>query len=76
MVTVYSMTDCPWCEKVKKYLKSKGIEYKDINVEDDLEGRKALMALDKRAGVPMTVVDNNYVLGFERDQLDALLGLQ
>ena len=26
MVKVYSITTCPWCEKVKKYLKSKNVE--------------------------------------------------
>ena len=27
MVKVYSINDCPWCEKVKKYLKSKNVEF-------------------------------------------------
>lgn len=33
MVKVYSITTCPWCEKVKKYLKSKNVEFEEHNIE-------------------------------------------
>ena len=35
MVKVYSMTSCPWCVKAKKYLESKGVEYQNLNIEED-----------------------------------------
>ena len=33
MVKVYSITQCPWCDKVKKYLKSRGVAYEEHNIE-------------------------------------------
>lgn len=33
MVKVYSITTCPWCDKVKKYLKSKNVAYEEHNIE-------------------------------------------
>ena len=33
MVKVYSITQCPWCDKVKKYLKSTNIAFEEHNIE-------------------------------------------
>ena len=27
MVKVYSINECPWCEKTKKYLKSRNVDF-------------------------------------------------
>jgi glutaredoxin 3 len=75
MVKLYSISDCPWCEKVKKYLESKGVEYVNIDIEEDMEGRKELISLTKEESVPTTYVDGSYVIGFEKEQLDKMLNL-
>jgi glutaredoxin 3 len=75
MVKLYSISDCPWCAKVKKYLESKGVDYDDVDVEEDMEGRKELISLTKQESVPTTYVDGSFVVGFEKEQLDKLLDL-
>ena len=45
MVTVYSKNNCPFCVRAKQLLESKGVEYTEINIENDLESRQ--MLLDK-----------------------------
>lgn len=73
MIKVYSIPDCPWCQKVKKYLDSKSVEYKDINVEEDMEGKKELVALTKQLSVPTISLGERFVIGFEREKLDELI---
>lgn len=75
MVKVYSIPDCPWCEKVKKYLDSRGVAYENINVQDDMEGRKEFIALTKQQSVPTVYSNGKFVIGFEREELDSLLNL-
>ena len=75
MVKVYSMPDCPWCEKTKKYLESKGVKYENVNVQDDIAGRKEMISLTNQQTLPVVNVDGNFVLGFEKEQLDKLLKL-
>ncbi len=75
MVKVYTVSDCPWCAKVKKYLDSKGVMYENIDVEEDFEGRQEMMDLTKQESAPTTVKDGRFVIGFEKDQLDKLLDL-
>ena len=72
MVKVYSFETCPWCDKVKKYLKSKNVEYEVRDIELDEEAAKECVDTT----VPVTNVDGkNYVLGFDKPKIDALLGL-
>jgi len=76
MVKVYSIPGCPWCEKVKKYLKLKNVAYEELNVEDDDEARNELYKISGDQVVPVTTIDGkNYVLSFDKAKLDALLNL-
>jgi len=75
MVKVYSVPTCSWCQKTKAYLKSKGISYVDINVEQDLEGRKQLLSLSKQGSVPVVDINGKIILGFDRQKIDEYLSL-
>ncbi|KEI00862.1 glutathione S-transferase N-terminal domain-containing protein [Clostridium botulinum] len=75
MVKVYSIPDCPWCEKVKRYLDSKQVDYEDINVKEDIEGKEEMISLTNQRSVPVITVDGAIVIGFEKGKLDDLLNL-
>ncbi len=47
MVKVYSITECPWCDKVKKYLKSKDIPYEEHNIEVNEVTCQGMLCLDR-----------------------------
>ncbi|WP_163192934.1 glutaredoxin family protein [Clostridium thermarum] len=74
-VKVYSTTTCPWCVKAKDYLKSKGIAYEDINVSLDSAAAKEMIEKSGQRGVPVLDINGNIVVGFDRPQIDKLLGL-
>ena len=73
MVKVYSIPDCPWCVKVKKYLNSKNIEFEDINVQENVDGREEMISLTNQSSVPVINIDGNVIIGFEKEKLDSLL---
>ncbi len=75
MVKVYSIPDCPWCVKVKKYLNSKNIEFEDINVQENVDGREEMISLTNQSSVPVINIDGNVIIGFEKEKLDSLLNL-
>lgn len=43
MITVYSKNNCPFCDRAKALLESKGIEFKTIMMEDHPDAREFLM---------------------------------
>lgn len=73
MVKVYSTTSCPWCKKAKDYLKSKNIEFADLNVETDLEAREEMINLSNQRAVPVINIDGNIIVGFDKPAIDSLL---
>ena len=77
MVKVYTIQSRPWCAKVKKFLKSKGVEFEELDIEKDPAAREAckkLTGIDW--AVPVTTIDNeNYVIDFDKNALDELLCL-
>ena len=76
MVKVYSFETCPWCNKVKKYLQSKNVEYEVRDIELDEEAAKECEKISGDLTVPVTTVDGkNFVLGFDKAKIDALLGI-
>ncbi|MBQ9442007.1 MAG: glutathione S-transferase N-terminal domain-containing protein [Selenomonadaceae bacterium] len=76
MVKVYSFESCPWCNKLKKYLTSRGVEYEVRDIELDEEAAKECQKISGDLTVPVTTVDGkNYVLGFDKAKIDALLGI-
>ena len=68
MVKVYSITTCPWCEKVKKYLKSKNVEFEEHNIELSEEDREECYKISGDG-------KDDFVVSFDKAKLDALLGL-
>lgn len=76
MVKVYSISECPWCEKAKKYLKSRNVEFEEHNIELNDDDRDACYALSGDLVVPVvTSDDKTYVMGFDKAKLDELLEL-
>ncbi len=74
MVKVYTITSCPWCDKVKKYLQSKGVEFEAHNIETNEDDYKECLRISGDEMVPVTTIDGkNFVLGFDKAKLDELL---
>lgn len=72
-VTVYSTPTCPYCKRAKDYLTQKGILFTDYNVGKDREKAKEMIEKSKQMGVPVIVVGDDIVVGFNQAKLDSLL---
>ena len=72
-VIVYSTPTCPYCKRVKDYLTQKGVSFSDYNVAEDREKAKEMIDKSKQMGVPVIIIDNDVVVGFNQAKLDSLL---
>ncbi|HAH96534.1 MAG TPA: NrdH-redoxin [Firmicutes bacterium] len=72
-IKVYTTATCPWCTKVKSYLSDKGLEYQEIDVGRDSESVEEMIALTGQRNVPVTVIDGEVIVGFDREALDQQL---
>ena len=56
MITIYSKNNCPFCDRAKALLESKGIAYHSINIEEQPDHREVLVDLGLRS-VPQIFKD-------------------
>ncbi len=75
-VVVYSTPTCGPCKAAKAFLASKGVAFQEINVAEDVEGREELIRQTGQLAVPVIVVGDEVVLGFNRPRLTEVLGLE
>ena len=75
MVKVYSTNVCPWGVKAKDYLKSKGIEFEELNVQEDMAAREEMVAKTKQMGVPVLDINGTFIVGFDKPAIDKALNL-
>ncbi|SFC80524.1 glutaredoxin family protein [Clostridium uliginosum] len=69
MIKVYSTDSCPWCVKVKNYLKSQNVEFEDLNVQDDMIAREEMIKKSNQMGVPVLDINNNIIIGFDKSAI-------
>lgn len=73
-VTVYSTPSCPFCHKLKDYLKEKNIEFEDVDVSTDEAKTKEMVKKSGQMGVPVADIDGKIIVGFDKAKIDKALG--
>jgi glutaredoxin-like YruB-family protein len=74
-VTVYSTPTCPWCKKVKSFLKENNVTFKDIDVSSDEKAAKEMMDKSGQMGVPVIDANGTIITGFDESKLKSALKL-
>ena len=72
-VKVYSTQTCPWCHKVKEFLKEKGVKYDDIDVGADQKAANEMVEKSGQMGVPVTDIDGTIIVGFDKEAIEKAL---
>ncbi len=75
-VVVYSTANCPWCVKVKDFLKRNGVPFEERNAQLNPEYALEVQRKSGGAAVPVTDVDGKIIIGFNPAKLKAALGIQ
>lgn len=63
-ITIYSTLVCPYCVAAKNFLKSQGLEWKEVRVDLDPAEREKMVAMAKRTSVPQIFVGQTHVGGY------------
>lgn len=75
-VIVYSTEACPWCHRVKDFLRQHNIEFQDIDVSmDDIKARE-MAEKSGQLGVPVIDIDGGIIIGFDQNAIKEALKLK
>ena len=73
-ITVYSTQNCPYCRMTKAFLEKHGVPYESLDVGADTEAAQKMIELSGQRGVPVIMVDDEVIVGFDSERLNELFG--
>ena len=73
MIKIYSTPACPFCQMAKNFFAEKGLEYEEFDVAIDEKAREEMIQKTGQIGVPVIDINDNIVIGFNRDEIEKLL---
>lgn len=65
-IEIFTSRDCHYCKLAKELLKVQSLEFKEVNISDDLESEKMLRdRLPRVRSLPQLFIDGRHVGGYE-----------
>lgn len=74
-ITVYSTETCPWCIKVKEYLRENKVSFNEKDINSDRNAAIEMMSKSGQGGVPVLDIDGKIIVGFDKENIDKALSL-
>jgi glutaredoxin-like YruB-family protein len=75
-VIIFTTPTCTYCRKTKKYLRARGVPFRDVDVSRDRAAARDMVRRSGQQGVPVLDIGGKIVVGFNRPKIDKLLGLR
>jgi glutaredoxin len=59
----------------KEFFKQNGVAFTEYNVADDLPKRQEMIEKSGQMGVPVIVIENDIIVGFDKGRIAQTLGI-
>lgn len=75
-VKIYTTSTCPFCHQLKRFLEENKISYENIDVTQDQKVAEEMVKKSGQMGVPVSEINGDIVIGFDREKIKKLLGIK
>ncbi len=69
-IIIYTQSGCSACERTKKYLTEKGVDFDARNVTENEEALREHTEKYKSRSTPTIVIGDDVIIGFDKEKLD------
>ncbi len=73
-ISIYTTPYCHYCKLAKEYFKSKGLTWDEFDVMANPAKANEMIEKTGQMGVPVILIDDKVVVGFNRPLIDQYLG--
>jgi glutaredoxin len=73
-VQIFTTSWCGYCRKAKAFLRSRGVPFTEYDVEQDSAAARRFRILNPGGGVPVALIGNRQINGFDPAAYEAALG--
>lgn len=74
-VTIYTTPTCHFCQMAKAFFKENDVTYTEHDVSSDQAKRAEMIEKSGQMGVPVIVIDDELIAGFDKPKIAQLLGI-
>ena len=74
-VTIYTTPTCHFCKMAKDFFAEKNVQYTAYDVSTDAAKREEMIQMTGQLGVPVIVVGDSVMVGFDRERVAGKLGI-
>ena len=74
-VKIYSTPTCPYCVRVKQFMKDNAVLFEDIDVSMNHEAAQEMIKRSGQMGVPVIDINGEIIVGFDKEQIKKALEL-
>lgn len=75
-VVLFTTPTCSWCRKIKQHFKKHNVRFKEIDVTKDERAARDMVRRTGQQGVPVTLIQNRPIVGFDRKLINSLLNIK
>ena len=74
-VTIYTLSSCKWCTKLKEFLTKHNVEFQEKHVAHDLALIEQVYQATGQMGVPVSRIGEDWIVGYDEEKLKTILKL-
>lgn len=74
-ITIYSTPSCHFCHMAKDFFKENNVSFTDYDVAGDAAKRQEMIEKSGQMGVPVIIIGNELIVGFNKPLISKLLGI-
>ena len=75
-VLVFTTPTCSYCNLVKRYFKERKISFREIDISKNESAAKDILKRTGQSAVPVILINNRPVIGFDKNKINKMLGLK
>ena len=72
-VIIYSTPTCTYCRMAKAYFQEHAVQYEEFDVASNLEKRREMIEKSGQMGVPVIIIDDEVIVGFDEPRIASTL---
>ena len=75
-VIIFTTPTCSYCNSAKRYFREKSIRYTEVDVARDQRAASDMQRRTGQTGVPVILINNRPIVGFDIQKINSMLNIK
>jgi len=75
-VIIFTTPTCSYCNIAKRYFREKSVLFTDVDVSRDQRAAADMQRRTGQTGVPVIMINNRSVVGFDKPKINRMLNIK